>query len=276
MLPNLIIIGAMKAGTTSLHYYLDLHPEISMSLPKELDFFVEDKNWQNGITWYESHFTAQAKIHGESSVSYTTYPQAKNVVKRMYSLIPEAKLIYVLRDPIERIISHYIHSYANSTEVEPFRRAIFEPYREYLIRSRYYMQLEQFLTYYPEPQILIITQEDLWSKRQNTLHKIFRFLDVDHTFCHPNFNKILHGSNDKRRLNKIGELMLGSPAVKIIELLTNSRSGEIKKKIFRAYSRKIERPFMDKSLRDELVEYLKEDVDRLRKFTGHKFENWSI
>jgi hypothetical protein len=67
MLPNLIIIGAMKCATTSLHYYLNLHPEILMSEEKQLDFFISELNWNKGIEWYESNFTDKAKIYGETS-----------------------------------------------------------------------------------------------------------------------------------------------------------------------------------------------------------------
>ena len=71
MLPNLIIIGAMKCGTSALHRYLGLHPEISMSDEKELNFFIEGMNWEKGLAWYESMFTGKAKVHGESSPDYT-------------------------------------------------------------------------------------------------------------------------------------------------------------------------------------------------------------
>ena len=74
MLPNLVVIGGAKCGTTSLHHYLSLHPEIFMSHPKELDFFIEEANWNKGIRWYESKFKAPGKvIRGESSPRYTRY-----------------------------------------------------------------------------------------------------------------------------------------------------------------------------------------------------------
>lgn len=241
MLPNLIVIGAMKSGTTSLHYYLNLHPQISMSEEKELDFFIEQKNWCYGQTWYESHFTGEAKVYGESSVNYTNFPQVKNVPRRMYSLVPEAKLIYVLRDPLERIISHYIHSYANGNENRPFAKAILDPDGQYLGRSKYYMQLEQFLRYYPNPSILIITQEELYSNRGNALQEIFRFLGVDDTFSSSEFYEILNSSNEKRRQNKM-----------------------------------IDRPVVDEPLRKELIGHLQDDVDRMRAFTGYRFENWCL
>src|SRR5688500_19663917 len=72
-LPNLLIIGAMKCGTTSLHHYLDLHPDISMSDPKEVRFF-DDPAWEERIDWYRGHFDPNAPVTGESSVYYSAYP----------------------------------------------------------------------------------------------------------------------------------------------------------------------------------------------------------
>ena len=241
MLPNFIIIGAMKSGTTSLHYYLNFHPQVSMSKVKELDFFIEEKNWHKGLAWYTSNFTGESKKYGESSVNYTTFPHVKNVPQRMSSIVPEAKLIYVLRDPVERIVSHYIHSYANGNENRSFAKAILDTDCEYLCRSKYYMQLEQFLNYYPESRILVITQEDLYSNRHKTLQKIFRFLGIDDTFSSSKFTDIMHRSNDKRLQNK-----------------------------------RIKRPVPDKMIRKELIGQLQEDVDLMRAFTGRDFENWCL
>ena len=109
MKPNLIIIGAQKCGSSSLHRYLDHHSDISMSKTKELVFFVESLNWKNGIKWYESQFEGTGKIQSESSPSYTMYPTFAGTPKLMHSLIPDAKLICIVRDPINRIVSHYLH-----------------------------------------------------------------------------------------------------------------------------------------------------------------------
>ena len=83
MLPNLIIIGAAKAGTTSLPFYLGLHPHISMSKEKELDFFARERNWNKGIEWYESQFNANVQICGEASPCYTNYPILKGVADNL-------------------------------------------------------------------------------------------------------------------------------------------------------------------------------------------------
>ncbi len=96
MLPNLIIIGAQKCATTSLHYYLSLHPHIFMSREKELNFFIFERNSHKGIEWYKSNFVIKANISGESSPDCTNYPFFDGVPERMYSVVPKAKLIYII------------------------------------------------------------------------------------------------------------------------------------------------------------------------------------
>ncbi len=82
-LPNLIVIGGLKCGTTSLHHYLNLHPEIGMSRPKELNFFVEELNWELGADWYRGHFPADVAVRGETSPHYTNRPRFEGVAERM-------------------------------------------------------------------------------------------------------------------------------------------------------------------------------------------------
>jgi hypothetical protein len=85
VLPNLIVIGAQKCGTTSLHYYLSLHPEIAMSRTKELHFF--SRRWRRGLRWYERQFRDPAPIRGESSPSYAFYPVWRDVPERMAEVV---------------------------------------------------------------------------------------------------------------------------------------------------------------------------------------------
>ena len=111
-LPNLIVIGAQKCGTSGLHYYLGLHPEISISNPKELNFFIAERNWPRGLDWYRAQFDATAPVRVEASPNYTAYPQHKGVPERMAEVVPDARLIYIVRDPIERIAAHWVHNYS--------------------------------------------------------------------------------------------------------------------------------------------------------------------
>src|SRR6266480_7909195 len=80
-LPNLIVLGAQKCGTSGLHYYLSLHPEVWMSRPKELNFFLEERNWNRGVDWYRRHFDPDARVRGEASPNYTAYPHHLGVAE---------------------------------------------------------------------------------------------------------------------------------------------------------------------------------------------------
>ena len=106
-LPNLIVIGAQKCGTSSLELYLDLHPEIAMARPKqyELNFFSWEDVWRRGVGWYEQQFR-DAPVRGEKSNGYSAWPFWPFVPERMKDVIPDARLIYLLRDPIERLITN--------------------------------------------------------------------------------------------------------------------------------------------------------------------------
>src|SRR6476659_1140977 len=143
-LPNLIVIGAQKCGTSGLHYYLSLHPEVSMSRPKELNFFIAERNWPRGLDWYRRHFDPRARIRGESSPNYTAYPQHEGVPERMHELIGDARLIYLVRDPLERIAAHWVHNYAKRRERGSLRETLTHPQTSYIERSRYHMQIERF------------------------------------------------------------------------------------------------------------------------------------
>ena len=115
--PNLFIIGAMKSGTTTLHEYLDSHPQIAMSRIKEPGFFVEELTLRQGEDWYLSLFEQDDRFRyrGESSTHYTKLPVFRGVAERLSRFNPEARLIYIMRNPIERLVSHYWHNIAGPT-----------------------------------------------------------------------------------------------------------------------------------------------------------------
>lgn len=275
MLPNLIIIGAAKSGTTSLHYYLSLHPQISMSEKKELDFFIGELNWNKGIRWYESYFTGEAAVFGESSPRYTLLPRYRGVAERMHLVVPEARLIYVLRDPVERIISHYTYNRHGATEERPFQSALKEDDR-YLCGSKYCMQLEQYLKYYSLSKILIITAEELYQHRTETLQKVFRFLDVDDSFCTPKFSGLKLETRYQRRKNRVGLLLERLNNLTIVNRIPRDLRDNIGKFIYIPFSEKSERLVLTEDVRQELIRDLKDDIDRLRKLTGQTFEHWCL
>ncbi|EDX84828.1 Sulfotransferase domain superfamily [Synechococcus sp. PCC 7335] len=298
-LPNLIIIGAMKSGTTSLHYYLDLHPDISMSRQKELDFFIAHKTWKKGVQWYRDNFADQtAKIYGESSPNYTNYPRWKGVPERMFSVVPNAKIIYLLRDPIERMISHYLHAYTSGIESKSVEEALTKPLEKnwYIARSQYFMQLQQYLQFFPDSNVLLITSEKLSKFPQETMKKVFDFIGVDSEFdldvkrqslanvvrfgstigSDQKFGKKFHQSANKTRRTLSAESPLAKTLSKAIAWMPNEIKSPIEDIVYRPFSEKVERPEIGLDLRKQLLDCLAEDVSSLKHYTKYDFPEWNL
>lgn len=191
-LPNLIVIGAMKCGTSAVHRYLDAHPDIAMSREKELNFFYggDTGNWHRGAQWYAAQFP-DAPVRGEASPGYTS-PSYPSVASRMAALIPEARLVYLVRDPIQRAISQYRHHRAEGAEQRPVAEALLDPASQYIARGRYFERLEPFLDHYPREHILVVTQEALLTDRRTTVGALFGFAGVDDRFWSQQLDRRWH------------------------------------------------------------------------------------
>ena len=273
-LPNLVVIGAQKCGTSGLHYYLGLHPEVSMSKPKELNFFIEERNWPRGADWYKRQFDARARVRGEASPNYTAYPQHMGVPERMFSVLPDARLIYVVRDPLERIAAHWVHNFAKRREKGDLASTLTHRNTSYVVRSQYAMQLQQFLRHFPPEQILVIDQADLRDDRDATLRRVFEFAGVDADFTHPRFHQERHQTARKTRATRL--------AIRL-DRLNRGRAGKVlPRNLWLALDellplrRPIERPDVHGALDDEVLRVLREDAERLRELTGRDFAGWSI
>jgi hypothetical protein len=273
-LPNVVVIGAQKCGTSGLHYYLSLHPEISMSRPKELNFFIAERNWPRGADWYRAHFDPRARVRGESSPNYTAYPQHMGVPDRMHSLLPEARLIYLVRDPLERIAAHWVHNYAKRRERGDLRETLLHPNTSYLVRSQYYMQLKQFLRFYERERVLVIEQNDLRDHREQTLRSVFEFLGVDPDFTHPRFSEVRHATARKQRSSRLGLRL---------ERASRSRGGRalpaslwLGVEALLPLKRPIERPDVRAALDDDVLRVLREDAERFCELVGRPFEHWTV
>ena len=188
-LPNLVVIGGLKCGTTSLHHYLNLHPEIGMSRPKELNFFVEELNWPLGRDWYASHFDPAERVRGESSPHYTNRPRFDGVAERLAETAPDARLIYMVRDPIDRMLSHYLHNVGGGYDDRPLEEALADPDTAYVDRGRYFFQLEPYLERFERDRIELVRREELKRDRAGTMRRVFAFLGVDEDFTSEQFER---------------------------------------------------------------------------------------
>lgn len=273
-LPNLVVIGAQKCGTSGLHFYLDLHPEIAMSDPKELNFFICERNWPRGLEWYRAHFDPESHVRGESSPNYTTYPHHLGVPERMHGVVPDAKLIFLVRDPLERIAAHWVHNYAKRREKGDLRATLLHPNTTYVLRSQYHLQLTRFLNTYSESQVLILDQDDLRLRRVQTLRDVFGFLGVDPGFEHPRFHRERHRSSRKRRATWLGN--------KVQPWRRTGWGRRVPRVVWNVLDvglplgKPIPRPDVRDALGPEVLEVLHEDAERLRELTGRGFEHWSV
>lgn len=277
-LPNLIILGAMKCGTTSLHYYLSLHPQIRMSREKELKFFMAEANWPKGLDWYRSNFTGAAEVYGEATPMYTSYPLYAGVPERMAAVVPDAKLIYLVRDPVERLLADYIHRCAIDLEHRPLPEALADlrPENCYLQRSLYAWQLQRYRKYFPDAHILIVPQEALRLRRAETLRRVFEFLRVEASFNSPHFSVLKHQTETKRRKNRVGRLLARLPGMRLIERLPPGWRYRVREALYWPFSFKIERPALDPAVEANVKTYLADDVRRLRAYTGYALETWCV
>ena len=268
-LPNTIIIGAMKCGTTSLHDYLNLHPSVNMSRRKETNFFVHHQNWSKGLGWYRSHFPEANAVVGESSPNYARYPVFPGVPERMHMVVPGAKLIFCVRDPIKRMVSHYVHSYSLGRENRPlevaFRQSENNPY---LLCSSYFYQLEQYLRFYDPGQIKLVVLEDLHRDPQGTLADVFGFLGVDPSYRDPRFlsaSKKMPAARTRRR-SPLKSWMVRENVKGFYWLERNAPW---------IFGRPIPAPKLSEGLREELREKLGPDVAALQDFSGLTLE-WKL
>lgn len=283
MLPNFVVIGAQKSGTSSLYHYLRLHPDVEMSQVKEPDFFVEERNWGRGLKWYESLFehAGGAVAVGEASTSYTMFPHYQGVPKRMVETLgDDVRLVYLLRDPIDRARSDYLHYRfpvrGKSTEhVVAERRPIGHALREndlYLDTSRYAMQIEQYLEVVPRDRILIITTDALANDRVATMRTVYSFIGVEPDRGPDAFEKEYNRTEALRVPRPAFESLSSIPLMsKLIALLPQRARVSIK-------SRPIDltQAEMDAELRARIGEELADDIRRLRTLLGDDFDGWGI
>ncbi len=280
-LPGVIIIGAQKCGTSSLHHYLNCHPQISMSAQKELNFFSEDGQWSNGIDWYKRQFTGTAKIFGEASPGYTMYPVRKGVPERLHGVVPDAKLIYLVREPVERMVSHYLDRFKGGREHRPVEEALLDPTAEnyYFRYSQYYDQLSRYLEYFPREAVFVETAANLRDRRAETLRRIFRFLDVDESFTCADFEQLQNVSAVKLKRRKprriVRQLLLDRhsiyPRLKpwLATLLPETTQVSIINRIIPGTT--VKRPRVSEDVRRKIRERLAPDLRRFGDLTGIHF-----
>jgi hypothetical protein len=190
--PNLFLIGAMKSGTSYLRKLLNSHPDIFMCEPDEPSYFVEARHlkaiypemWERGLWRTEERYlnlfraAADAPILGEASTSYTKTPLAPGVPERIAASIPEPRFIYLLRDPVERAISHYWHMVRHHSEHRPMAEALRRD-PQFVVISHYAMQLRPYLEKFGQDRVRVVVYERLIADPKGVMAGVYRWLGVN-------------------------------------------------------------------------------------------------
>jgi hypothetical protein len=287
-LPTFIVIGSMKSGTTSLYHYLRSHEQIFMSRIKELDFFAEAANWSRGMDWYRQQFKGAetALARGEASTLYTKYPEHGGVPERIAAALPDVRLVYVVRDPIERLRSHYQHRVMTGKEKSPPEVALLED-PSYLNCSKYAMQLERYLDHFPREQILVVPSEALKLDRACTVQQVYEFLGVDPAWIPPQLDREFYRTAHRRsyppvvwwtrRLVK-RHTPQAKRAKELVDMLLERGGLGLKRDTGRvsAMPAPVEDAVLSPELRARLTDLVRDDVARFRSYMPADFDGWGI
>lgn len=177
--PNFIVVGAPKAGTTWLYQCLKEHPEVFVSTPKELHYFSRDRCYAKGIEWYLSHFKdAQEPLIGEVCPSYM---YLEKVPARIHEWNPNVKLIFMLRNPIDRAYSEYCMQLDHGEVTKDIGQEL-SPSSLIAQCGLYHQQLQDFFKFFPKEQTQILLFDDLKRDPENILQRTYDFLGVDQTY----------------------------------------------------------------------------------------------
>lgn len=290
-LPDFLIIGAMKSGTTTLYEYLERHPEVFMATPKEPNFFSMDEVYDKGPDWYAALFANAGvdQICGEASPSYSRFPRFPSTASRIAKTLPDVKILYIMRHPVERFYSNYVFDRSYG-----FRDSIRETLdsRTYVLEtSNYMLQIEKYLEHFSREQMLFLLLEDLNESPASALGEVAAFLKVRGTppasaesvranpqgrnhvtrQCNTGLQKFrrLPGVQTLKRVVPKG--IRGKVRDSVLQGLPDSRLGHW---ISRRHVANAEP--LTAELRKELLDRMAEPTARLEQFLGRDLSAWRV
>lgn len=289
-MPNLFLIGAMKSGTTTLHELLAQHPQIAMCDPKEPCYFVPEgilrkmwpEMWSLGFWRSEEAYAAifpnkpDARYRGESSTDYSKLPVVPGVPERIQSASPDARFLYIVRDPVQRTISHYWHMAEHRGETRgPLDAIQNDPH--YTDVSHYAMQLAPYIERFGADRIKVLTFEALKADPAAVMKDVFEWLDVVPEFEIQNSSAAHNVTPSTVRQHR--------PGTGLLHRLRHSRLWDavgplVPKAVRRMGTRMAERPVEYRSVdTSDVVAYLRPiqqaQTADLAEITGRSFPEWT-
>jgi hypothetical protein len=286
-MPNFFIVGTPKAGTTSLYYYLDEHPEIYMSPIKETNYFSQKDIKAQGLYYNEEHINtpedyaaqfrdvANEKAIGEASVSYLFYP---DVAERIKEFNPEAKIIMVLRNPLDRGFSHYLMDKRLGFIKSSLEDIVYDEgktpalelfYQQYISLGCYYAQVKRYLDAFGSNQVKVFFYEDIIKNIDGTVKEIYSFLGVDNAYnaaVDQKHNVFLAPKN-----SFIEKLY----ALKSFRTMAKKLLGEnVRKKVKNIFFIKEKKPVLSSALKAKMNELFREDILKTAELLNKDLSKW--
>lgn len=265
-LPEFVIIGAMKSATSSLYEQLVEQPGIFMCTPKEPNFFSDDAQYAKGLPWYSSLFVEapEGNLLGEASTHYTKLPTYPKSVQRLKERLPNAHFVYVMRHPVDRLISHYIHEWSTGIYRCGIEEAI-DKHPEMVAYGQYAIQLEPYIAAFGREAILPVFFDHLHAEPQAELERICRFIGYSGQPIWKHDLKPDNVSSERiRRFPGYRLLVDSGPATWLRRnFIPQSLRDAVKTKL-----RKQKRPVLNEQTRTRLEEQFDRDLAQLGQWLG--------
>lgn len=264
----------MKCATTSLCDIFAAHPQMFVSDPKELDFFCYEEVFARGWSWYESVFAgAEGKLAvGEGSPNYTKLMLHPRAPERIAKHLPDAKLIYIVRHPLKRIESHWLHSIASGLDVAPLGEFL-KRWPHMIDTSLYWKQISAYRRFYPDKHILVLFFEDLVKCPEQLLTRSYEFLGV---------NPALGGADPSRPSHVSAAARLDGPVIRFLQKIpvahaVKRRAPKLAHNMMRRLRRPLPaRPEWSAETRREVVKQLADDTAEFLRHYGKPADFWPM
>lgn len=285
--PNFFIVGAPKAGTTSLYFYLEEHPEVYMSPIKETNYFSQAEIRQQELYYnellisssaeYERQFggVTNEKAIGEASVSYLFYPSVPEKIK---AFNPDAKIIVVLRNPVDRGYSHYLmdkrlglvkFSLEEITNKSNDNQALNLFYQQYIGLGCYYDQVKRYLDTFGQDRVKIFLYEDIIKDINGVVKQTYNFLNVDDEYIAATDQK--HNAFMAPKNALVEKLY----TIKAFRTMSKRLMGDnLQKTIKNLFFEKEKKPVLSQSLKDQMLAIFKNDTIKTAQLLDRDLNSW--
>jgi hypothetical protein len=275
---DFLIVGAQKCGTSTLFSLLNDHPGLQGCSDKEPGFFSNIEDWRSHIDSYHSLFTQRDDVqYFEASTIYTFYPLRKlNIWDNVFDYNPNMKIIYLVRNPIERIVSSWMHTYEMGWEDDPLEKAIVNN-RLYTDITRYYTQISPWITKFGREQVLILDFNDLVLNQSQLLNKVANFLKIEAGNFPAKTNVCRNSSVGDQKVS--GQFIKYTRLAQQFQLLAPDSLQKIVRLLWRAVAYKhnrrfTQRPTLTVQSQAMLVHLLSLEIEGLEALIGKNLSKW--